>query len=41
VLAGKLTPVVGATFGLSQARQAHEAMLARQSTGKITLDPAL
>jgi NADPH2:quinone reductase len=41
VLSGKLTPVVGATFGLSQARQAHEAMLARQSTGKITLDPAL
>ena len=41
VLSGKLKPIVGATFGLSQARQAHEAMLARQSTGKITLDPAL
>ena len=41
VLNGKLKPVVGATFGLSQARQAHEAMLARQTMGKITLDPAL
>lgn len=41
VVDGKLKPVVGATFGLSQARQAHEAMLARQTTGKITLDPAL
>ena len=41
VLSGKLKPIVGATFGLRQARQAHEAMLARQSTGKITLDPSL
>ena len=41
ILSGKLKPIVGATFGLSQARQAHEAMLARKSTGKITLDPAL
>ena len=36
-----LKPVLGATFGLSQAVSAHKAMLARETTGKITLDPAL
>ncbi|HEX7405441.1 MAG TPA: zinc-binding dehydrogenase [Candidatus Nanopelagicaceae bacterium] len=41
VLAGKLKPVTGQTFPLSQAVQAHQAMLARQTTGKVTLDPAL
>ncbi len=37
---GLLKPVIGATYGLSEAKQAHEAMLARATTGKITLDPA-
>ncbi len=41
VLAGKLKPIIGATFPLSQARQAHEAMRARGTTGKVTLNPAL
>ena len=40
VIEGKLKPVIGATFGLSQATQAHQAMLARETTGKITLNPA-
>lgn len=40
ISAGTLKPVIGATFGLSQARAAHEAMLARSTTGKVTLDPA-
>ena len=38
---GKLKPVIGATFGLSQAIEAHKAMLARETTGKITLNPAM
>ena len=38
---GKLKPVVGITYGLSQAVTAHRAMLARETTGKITLNPAL
>ncbi len=41
VIAGKLHPVIGATFPLSKAGDAHRAMLARQTTGKIVLDPAL
>lgn len=41
VIEGKLKPVIGATFGLSQATVAHQAMLARETTGKITLNPAL
>jgi NADPH2:quinone reductase len=41
VIDGKLKPVIGATFGLSEATQAHLAMLARETTGKITLNPAL
>ena len=40
IIEGKLKPVIGATFGLSQATQAHQAMLARETTGKITLNPA-
>ncbi len=40
VVAGKLHPVIGATFPLSKAGDAHRAMLARQTTGKIALDPA-
>jgi NADPH2:quinone reductase len=41
VIAGKLHPVIGVTFPLSKAGDAHRAMLARQTTGKIALDPAL
>jgi NADPH2:quinone reductase len=37
---GKLKPVIGATFPLSQAVDAHKSMLARESVGKIALDPA-
>lgn len=36
---GKLKPVIGATFPLSQAVKAHQSMLARESVGKIVLDP--
>lgn len=41
VVEGKLKPVIGATFPLSKAGDAHRSMLARESTGKIALDPAL
>ena len=37
---GKLKPVIGATYPLSEAAAAHLSMLARESTGKIALDPA-
>jgi NADPH2:quinone reductase len=37
---GKLKPVIGATFPLSQAADAQKSMLARESVGKIALDPA-
>jgi NADPH2:quinone reductase len=40
VAAGKLKPIVGSTFALSQAADAHRAMLARKTVGKIALDPA-
>jgi len=36
---GKLKPVIGVTFPLSQAGRAHKAMLGRETTGKVTLDP--
>jgi len=39
VLEGKLKPVIGATYPLSQAVITHKAMLSRETTGKITLDP--
>ena len=38
---GKLKPVIGATYPLSQAQAAHKSMLARESVGKIALGPAL
>ena len=41
VVEGKLKPVIGATYPLSQASTAHKAMLSRETTGKITLNPAL
>ena len=40
IASGKLKPVIGATYPLSQAADAHRAMLSRQTTGKIALDPA-
>ena len=41
VVEGKLKPVIGATYPLSEATKAHKAMLSRETTGKITLNPAL
>jgi len=38
---GKLRPIIGATYPLSQAKAAHEAMLARATHGKITLNPLI
>jgi len=37
--AGELRPIVGATYPLSEARRAHEEMLARRTTGKLVIDP--
>ena len=37
---GKLKPIIGGTYPLSQATKAHQDMLARKTTGKITLNPA-
>ena len=37
--AGEITPLVGQTFPLEQARAAHEAMQARQTVGKTLLLP--
>jgi NADPH2:quinone reductase len=39
VVEGKLKPVIGATYPMSQAASAHKAMRSRETTGKITLDP--
>jgi NADPH2:quinone reductase len=39
VIAGKLNPVTGSKFALSDAGNAHRALLARQTTGKVSLDP--
>jgi NADPH2:quinone reductase len=36
---GALKPVIGATFPLAEAADAHRAMLARGTTGKIVLKP--
>jgi NADPH:quinone reductase-like Zn-dependent oxidoreductase len=36
---GALRPVGGGRYGLSAVRQAHEDLLARRTTGKLTLDP--
>jgi len=41
VLEGKIKPVIGSTYPLSQAADAHRSMLTRESIGKIVLDPAL
>jgi NADPH2:quinone reductase len=39
VAAGTLRVVEGATYPLAEARQAHEDMQARRTTGKLVLDP--
>jgi NADPH2:quinone reductase len=39
VAEGKLSPVVGATYPLGDAKQAHEDLRSRRSTGKLVLDP--
>ena len=36
--AGRLQPIVGATYPLAEARRAHEDMRARATTGKVVLD---
>ena len=41
ILDGKLTPVIGEIFPLSQAPACHRAILARETMGKVTLNPAL
>ena len=38
VESGQLKPVLGGTYPLGQAREAHEALRARRSVGKIVLD---
>jgi len=38
-VAGHLTPVVGGTYPLSQASQAHRDLRARRTVGKLVLDP--
>jgi NADPH2:quinone reductase len=39
VASGKLEPVVGGTYALADARQAHEDLRSRRTTGKLVLDP--
>jgi NADPH:quinone reductase len=38
---GRLRPLEGHTYPLSHARQAHEDLRARRTTGKVVLDPRL
>jgi NADPH2:quinone reductase len=38
---GRLRPLEGHTYPLSQARKAHEDLRARRTTGKVVLDPRL
>jgi NADPH:quinone reductase len=40
VAAGELEVVVGEVYPLSEARRAHEEMIARRTTGKLLLDPS-
>ena len=39
-LAGELRVVEGETYGLSEARRAHEDLQARRTSGKLFLDPS-
>jgi NADPH2:quinone reductase len=38
---GKIKPVIGGTYPMSKAADAHRSMLARETIGKILLNPAL
>jgi NADPH2:quinone reductase len=40
VASGELRVVEGETYGLSEARRAHEEMQARRTSGKLVLDPS-
>ena len=40
IASGDLTPIIGATYPLSEAGQAHTDMMDRKTTGKVVLDPA-
>lgn len=40
ILAGKLRPVIGGSYRLSEVAEAHRALLSRASTGKLVLLPA-
>ncbi|MEI9907989.1 MAG: NADPH:quinone oxidoreductase family protein [Actinomycetota bacterium] len=40
IQSGKLKPIIGEIFPLSQAPACHRAILARTTTGKVTLDPS-
>ncbi len=37
---GRLSPVVGATYAMSDVRTAHEDLRERRTTGKVVLDPS-
>jgi len=39
VAAGRLSPIVGGTYPLAEARRAHEDLRARRTTGKLVIDP--
>jgi NADPH2:quinone reductase len=39
IAGGELRPVVGATYPLDRAADAHRALLDRSSVGKLVLDP--
>jgi NADPH2:quinone reductase len=39
VTAGRLRPIVGGEYPFAEARQAHEDLLARRTTGKLILRP--
>ena len=41
VAAGELDVTIGGVYPLSEAARAHEDLLARRTTGKLLLDPAL
>ena len=38
---GDLVPQMGATYGLSEVRQAHEDLQGRRTSGKLLLDPSI
>jgi NADPH:quinone reductase len=40
IAAGELTVTIGEVYPLSEARRAHEDLIARRTTGKLLLDPS-